>query len=105
MSINYLAHTAEERSAMLGAIGMQSMADIFKVIPASLQDFTLQLPEGLSELELTQELQLLSSRNRPLTEQSSFLGAGAYHHFVPAALDLLITRCKPFMSFSRACVP
>lgn len=94
MSINYLAHTAEERSAMLGAIGMQSMADIFKVIPASLQDFILQLPEGLSELELTQELQVLSSRNRPLTEQSSFLGAGAYHHFVPAALDLLITRSE-----------
>lgn len=91
MHIPYLAHTDAERETMLASTGY---ADLFSPIPAPLRDFSLQLPPALSELELQQELLQLAARNRHAGEQLSFLGAGAYRHYIPAALPTLAGRSE-----------
>ncbi|PIQ25301.1 aminomethyl-transferring glycine dehydrogenase [bacterium (Candidatus Blackallbacteria) CG17_big_fil_post_rev_8_21_14_2_50_48_46] len=89
---SYLAHTADERTAMLESLGFTTQAELFSSIPESLQQFDLKLPPALSELELLQELETLQKQNQPV--QISFLGGGAYHHFIPAALDTLVSRSE-----------
>jgi glycine dehydrogenase subunit 1 len=53
---------------------------------------SLNLPPPLSELEIQRELTGLAAKNRPLCSGPSFLGAGSYHHFIPAIVKALISR-------------
>ncbi|PKL76361.1 MAG: aminomethyl-transferring glycine dehydrogenase, partial [Candidatus Melainabacteria bacterium HGW-Melainabacteria-1] len=94
MHTPYLVHTPAERQAMLAAMGKQDIQELFSVIPQSLHDITLKLPAALSELELTRELEALASSNLNAGRQLSFIGAGAYRHFVPAALPTLAGRSE-----------
>ncbi|MGV3527167.1 MAG: aminomethyl-transferring glycine dehydrogenase subunit GcvPA [Candidatus Sericytochromatia bacterium] len=94
MHIPYLAHTDAERQAMLNAMGAEQIGDLFSPIPASLQDFQLDLPPAVSELELQQELAALAARNRAASSQLNFLGGGSYRHYVPAALSTLAGRSE-----------
>lgn len=89
----YLAHTPAEREAMLATLH-SSIDEIFGVIPEPLKQFQLQLPAALCELELGQELESLARRNVPAGEQLSFIGAGAYRHYIPAALPILAGRSE-----------
>jgi glycine dehydrogenase subunit 1 len=90
--VNYLPHAEGERAEMLAAIGVDSVADLFTDIPAALRLAELNLPEGLSELELQDHLRQLSLRNTSLKSMRSFLGAGIYHRYVPAVVDTIISR-------------
>jgi len=94
MSMAYLAHTEQERSEMLATLGLQNQKQLFAPIPQSLQDFELQLPAALSELELLRELENRQANCRPVASQLSFVGGGAYHHFIPSAVDTLASRSE-----------
>lgn len=100
MKTNYLSHTPHERADMLKQIGHESIADLFSPISAELQNFELDLPPALCELELDQALSALHKKNTPLSETRSFLGAGAYRHFLPAALDNIIQRPEFLTSYT-----
>lgn len=90
--MSYLALTPAERAQMLATLGLNTQEDLFASIPSELQEVQLQLPPALSELELLRELEARQSRNQlvPL----SFLGGGAYRHFVPAAVETLASRSE-----------
>lgn len=79
---------------MLAEIGVQDIDALFKSIPDSLRlgDTLLGLPESLSECELTGYLKRLQKNNATVEDYSTFLGAGAYHHFSPVLIDHLISR-------------
>src|SRR5690606_3796952 len=78
---------------MCQTIGIEKIADLFRVIPSQFRlDSLLDLPRSLSEPELLAHLQQLADQNLPLTQATSFLGAGAYHHYIPAAVDAIIRR-------------
>lgn len=94
MHTPYLAHTPAERQAMLETLGAKDIDALFRVIPAALHDIQLDLPAAVSELELQQELEALAGQNRPASSQLCFLGAGAYRHYVPAALPVLAGRSE-----------
>jgi glycine dehydrogenase subunit 1 len=94
MSLSYLAHTNQERTEMLATLGLQNQKQLFDPIPQSLQNFDLQLPPALSELELLRELEIRQKNCRPVASQLSFIGGGAYHHFIPAAVDTLASRSE-----------
>ncbi|MGE3726225.1 MAG: aminomethyl-transferring glycine dehydrogenase subunit GcvPA [Candidatus Sericytochromatia bacterium] len=94
MSMAYLAHTEQERTEMLATLGLQNQKQLFAPIPQSLQDFELQLPAALSELELLRELENRQANCRPVASQLSFVGGGAYHHFIPSAVDTLASRSE-----------
>ncbi|MBI4340436.1 MAG: aminomethyl-transferring glycine dehydrogenase subunit GcvPA [Chloroflexi bacterium] len=88
----YTPNTDADRQAMLKAIGVSSVADLFQDIPAAYRRPPLDLPSPLSELELRRELEALAAQNRHAGMGPSFLGAGAYNHFVPAVSQAIISR-------------
>ena len=88
----YLPHTDDQRRAMLQAVGVASVDDLFADIPAAYRDPDLALPPPLSELELLQELGALAARNLAPGAAPCFLGGGAYRHFIPSAVSALVSR-------------
>ena len=94
----YGPHTPADRSAMLEAIGVSSIDELFDDIPAALRASRLKLPGPESEVELTQRLRDLAGRNR--VDLVSFLGAGAYRHFVPAVVDQLLLRGEFYTAYT-----
>lgn len=97
----YFFNTPEDQRAMLQAIGVSSLDELFDLVPneARLQR-PLDLPPALSELELSQELQRLASRNTHAGQKACFLGGGSYDHFVPAAVDALASRGEFYTSYT-----
>jgi glycine dehydrogenase subunit 1 len=83
---------------MLETIGVASVDELFSDIPASLRASALLLPEPEPESTLTARLQRLSERNR--VDLVSFLGAGAYRHFVPAVVDQLLNRSEFYTAYT-----
>ncbi len=88
----YVPNTQDDRRAMLAAIGVESVDDLFADIPEGYGKATLDLPAPLSELELRRELQALSELNLVPGRAPCFLGGGAYDHFVPAVVSHVISR-------------
>lgn len=89
---HYIPNTAAEQAELLAAVGVSSIDDLFADIPAEFRNPPLELPAPLSELEIQRELAGLAGRNRTLNGGPSFLGAGAYHHFIPSIVKALMTR-------------
>ena len=89
---HYIPNTVDEQAAMLATLGLASIDQLFDDIPAEFRNPSLGLPPPLSELEIQRELGALAAQNRPLGSGPSFLGAGCYHHFIPAIVKALMTR-------------
>ena len=89
---HYIPNTPEEQAGMLASLGVSSIDDLFADIPAEHRNPSLRLPDPMPELEIQRELGALAGRNRPLGSGPSFLGAGSYHHFIPAIVKSLVTR-------------
>ncbi len=86
----YLSLTDADREAMLGAIGVASVEELFHDIPEGVRlRRELELDPPLSEPELTAHLEQLAARN---AVELSFLGAGIYDHYVPAIVDSVLQR-------------
>jgi glycine dehydrogenase subunit 1 len=86
---------------MLAAIGCRSMEDLFSDIPAEVRlKKPLDLPPPLSELELSDELRRIASLNGDLDRKCCFLGAGAYDHYVPAAVKNLTARQEFYTAYT-----
>jgi glycine dehydrogenase subunit 1 len=96
----YIPHTEVERQAMLAAIGVKRLDDLYPAVPERVRFPNLELPEALSELEVMQELQLLSEANLDTHHASCFLGAGAYNHFIPAAVDHMLRRGEFYTAYT-----
>ena len=91
----YTPTTDRDRSEMLSAIGVGSLEELFADIPGAVRlDRPLDLPDGVSEQEVTEELSALARRNRSCDEEVSFLGAGMYDHYVPALVDSITQRSE-----------
>lgn len=86
----YGPHTSSDRERMLAVLGIDSAERLFDDIPASVHATGLDMAAPRSELELSRELSELAGRNR--VDLASFLGAGVYHHHIPAAVDSVISR-------------
>src|SRR5688500_19783384 len=84
----YGPHAAGDRERMLEALGIDTVDALFADIPEALRASRLDLPEPEPELQLSARLQALAGRNR--TDLASFLGAGVYRHWTPAAVDQLL---------------
>jgi glycine dehydrogenase subunit 1 len=91
----YTSITEQDLEAMLGAIGVGSVEDLFADIPESVRlDREIDLPPGISEQEVHDHLSALAARNRHADAEVSFLGAGMYDHYVPALIDNLLSRSE-----------
>ena len=94
----YIPHSPEDTSAMLERIGVKHLDDLFADIPPAMRPKTFDLPEGLSEHEAMVRLNEMASKNQ--NGLSSFLGAGAYDHSVPSAVDALTARGEFYTAYT-----
>ena len=87
----YVPNTKEQRLDMLKAIGLSSMEDLFVDIPQEVRlKGELEIPQGKSELEVKREMEDLAGKNRVF--RTIFRGAGAYRHYIPAAVTSIISK-------------
>ncbi len=97
----YIANTPDDVRVMLGAIGLDSLDELFDFIPA---DYRLQgplrVPPPLTELELTGRIQEMMGRNEGADRRVCFLGGGCYDHFIPAVVDNLSARGEFYTSYT-----
>jgi glycine dehydrogenase subunit 1 len=96
----YIPHTDEERTEMLAAIGVNGIGALFQDVPKKFRYPKLDLPEPLSEMEIMQELQFLASLNLNANTVPTFLGAGAYRHWVPSVVDYVISRGEFYTAYT-----
>lgn len=102
MKHSYLPHTPADRRAMLDAIGVQEVMDLFVDIPKELLlDRPLDLPKAMSEPELAKYFSLLSKQNANLKEYACFLGAGAYDHYIPSTVDHVLRRSEFYTAYTQ----
>ena len=88
---SYVPNTKEQRQDMLKAIGLSSMEDLFVDIPQEVRlKGELEIPQGKSELEVKREMEDLAGKNRVF--RTIFRGAGAYRHYIPAAVTSIISK-------------
>jgi glycine dehydrogenase subunit 1 len=92
----YTAVTSEDLRAMLDAIGVGSVEELFeRQIPASVRlGRALDLPAGMAEQDVYAHLNELAAKNVSVEDEISFLGGGMYDHYVPALIDMLMSRSE-----------
>src|SRR4051812_34604738 len=91
----YTSATDADREAMLAAIGVDSIEELFRDIPEAVRfRGELDIPAGLSETEVFDHLAALAARNVSCEDEVSFLGAGMYDHYVPGLVEHVIERSE-----------
>jgi glycine dehydrogenase subunit 1 len=100
MTHRYLPNTDADRAAMLQTIGVASVKELFADVPQEVLYPEIKLPPAMSELDLMRELQVMAARNANLNEHACFLGAGAYHHFIPATVPHLVFRTEFYTAYT-----
>jgi glycine cleavage system P protein (glycine dehydrogenase) subunit 1 len=96
----YIPDTDADRRDMLAVVGVDSVSELFQDVPAAHRFPALHLPPPLSELEILNELRMLADEDDDLQHLACFLGAGAYHHFVPSVVDFLLHRSEFFTPYT-----
>lgn len=93
--MRYLPHTDTDRKAMLEAIGVASIDDLFTDVPeAARLDGLIDLPTKQGELQVERAMAAMSNQNVSASSVPFFVGAGAYKHHIPATVDHLIQRSE-----------
>jgi glycine dehydrogenase subunit 1 len=99
--MRFAPHTDDDVREMLETVGLGSLDELFDQIPPSVRlERPLGLPEGVSEMEIVSDLRSLAGRNRHADDLVCFAGAGAYDHFVPAAVWALAGRSEFYTSYT-----
>jgi glycine dehydrogenase subunit 1 len=98
--VTYVPHTEADRHAMLEAMGIGSVGELFADVPGSVRNPVLGLPPSLSEVEILAELREMSESNACLDHYACFMGAGAYNHFVPSVVDAMIGRGEFYTAYT-----
>jgi glycine dehydrogenase subunit 1 len=99
--MRYIPNSPEEREQMAREIGLASTEQLFRSIPDTLKlKAALGVPPARSESELIAYFRDLASRNASASNAAVFLGAGAYHHFIPSIVDALISRSEFYTAYT-----
>lgn len=96
----FIPNTPSERSQMLAAIGVDGFSDLITDIPEQHRNPSLQLPDAASELEVATRMQALAALNQDAGSRPSFLGAGAYRHFIPSTVGAVLQRGEFVTSYT-----
>ncbi|HWN56607.1 MAG TPA: glycine dehydrogenase, partial [Methylomirabilota bacterium] len=96
-----MPHTETDIAAMLETVGAKHLDDLIAHVPAALRaTATINLDPGRAESDVVDEISALASRNRGASGFASFLGAGYYRHYVPAAVRAVIARAEFATSYT-----
>lgn len=99
--MRYIPVTCEQREAMLRAVGVSTVDELFSVIPEPVRfGRALDLPPGLTEIELDAHLRALARENRGASELVSLMGAGCYDHYIPSVVDHVVSKPEFFTAYT-----
>jgi glycine dehydrogenase subunit 1 len=99
--LSYIPHTADDRAAMLQALGLHTVEELFEQVPADVRlDRALNLPPPASEIELRRDFAQLTAKNSGATNRACFLGAGLYDHYIPSVVDSVIRRNEFYTAYT-----
>ncbi|QJD28788.1 aminomethyl-transferring glycine dehydrogenase subunit GcvPA [Methylococcus geothermalis] len=94
----FIPHTEAEVRDMLAAIGAGSIDELFAEIPPELRCGELKnLPEALSEMAVCRLMEERAAENRSAL---CFAGAGAYEHYIPAAVWEIALRGEFYSAYT-----
>jgi glycine dehydrogenase subunit 1 len=97
----YYSNTDDDRREMLKAIAVKNFDELIKDIPQEIRlKADLKIPPAMSELEVIKHLSALASKNVNTQDAISFLGAGAYDHFIPSAVGALLSRSEFYTAYT-----
>ncbi len=97
--MRYIPNSPDERRAMLASIGCERIEELFEQIPEDLRlTEAIGIGAALSEPELIAYFRELAATNA--SDYQSFLGAGAYSHYIPVIIDPLISRAEFFTAYT-----
>ncbi len=97
----FLSNSSQEQKEMLKNIGVPDFQALLKNIPSDLLlQKELDLPKPLSEFKAFQHLNDLARKNKNTADMSCFLGAGAYDHYVPAAVSHILRRSEFYTAYT-----
>jgi len=93
--MSYVSGSESERKEMLNDIGISDFSELISEIPKKyLLNKPLNLPPGKSEYEVVEYMKKLADINKSCAGLLCFLGGGAYDHYIPAAVDTIISRSE-----------
>ncbi|MGI1658227.1 MAG: aminomethyl-transferring glycine dehydrogenase subunit GcvPA [Desulfitobacterium sp.] len=99
--MNYVPNTVDQQEQILARIGVNSIEELFADIPESVRrQAQLKIRQGMSEYELVKSIQGLAAQNTTVEEYDSYLGAGAYEHFIPSYVDQLLLRSEFYTAYT-----
>ena len=99
--MTYIPITPNERDAMLKTVGVKSLDDLFDAIPKKHRFPELDLPPALTEMEAASLLSEMATTNENVREHMiSFLGAGAYNHYIPSVVDHMLRRGEFYTAYT-----
>jgi glycine dehydrogenase subunit 1 len=97
----YVLNTPADVTAMLAAVGVSSMDELFAPIPPDLRlGRPLDIPAALGEIELSQHVAALGKKNQAAGSAVCFLGGGSYDHFIPAVVDAVAGRSEFYTAYT-----
>ncbi|HEX9375232.1 MAG TPA: aminomethyl-transferring glycine dehydrogenase subunit GcvPA [Actinomycetota bacterium] len=99
--MRFAPHTDDDVRQMLDACGLESLDQLFDQIPVEVRlGRPLDIPGGVSEMEIVSDLRALAARNRHTDDLVCFAGAGAYDHYVPSVVWALAGRSELYTSYT-----
>src|SRR6266536_3198068 len=99
--MQFAPHTDADISEMLAACGLSSLDDLYGHLPEGVRlGRELDIPEGLSEMELVAEMRRLAGRNRSADDLVCFAGGGAYDHYIPSLVWALAGQSELYTSYT-----
>jgi glycine dehydrogenase subunit 1 len=99
--MRFAPHTDDDVREMLAVCGLSSLDDLYAHLPSGVRlDRDLDLPTGLSEMELLAEARRLAGRNRHADDLICFAGGGAYDHYIPSAVWALAGQSEIYTSYT-----
>lgn len=94
----FCATSEQDQEEMFQSLGISDFDDLFESIPDELKTGELNIPEGLSEMEMMQHIRKVASKNA--TNLVNFCGAGFYDHYIPAAVSALSSRGEFYTAYT-----
>ncbi len=99
--MTYIPISPKERDEMLKVVGVKSLDDLFDAVPKKHRFPKLDLPPALTEMEAASLLGDMASSNENVREHMiSFLGAGAYNHYIPSVVDHILRRGEFYTAYT-----
>ncbi|HHH79891.1 MAG TPA: aminomethyl-transferring glycine dehydrogenase subunit GcvPA [Thermoplasmatales archaeon] len=94
------SHSDSVKKTMLQELGLKDVDELFIDVPENVRIKNLDLPSGLTQMEVEQKLKKLAEKNKPFPELLSFLGGGIKPHYIPPVVRAILSRSEFYTSYT-----